>query len=316
MRAANEQFPFNFTKNPFGYSVSFSSRSSTASSAKNIPGRNPARNEARYAVRAQELQMTTDVTSAHRNLITQYQTVQLQEQNRATAQQALELARSGTGSAPVPSSRCRRRGRISSVPAPTHQRDLRIPQVLRRARTRGRQATPLDLSEDGHRMSKKMKWGFSARWSSLAWRSSPRRPRGAVKSPPKSGSRPWFARPRRLRHSERPGAAPHQGRRRRRHLRAHRQALAVKEGQMVKRGDFLLQIDPEQYEAAVQRAEAGCRRPRHRRRRRAPTSSRPSAVRPEHRDAQDERAALVSDANRAVEDPDGSERGPARGVHT
>ncbi|HZI28923.1 MAG TPA: efflux RND transporter periplasmic adaptor subunit [Gemmatimonadaceae bacterium] len=33
--------------------------------------------------------------------------------------------------------------------------------------------------------------------------------------------------------------------------------LAVKEGQLVKRGDFLLQIDPEQYEAAVQRAEAG-----------------------------------------------------------
>ncbi len=33
--------------------------------------------------------------------------------------------------------------------------------------------------------------------------------------------------------------------------------LSVKEGQMVKRGQFLLQIDPEQYEAAVQRAEAG-----------------------------------------------------------
>ncbi|MFN8573376.1 MAG: efflux RND transporter periplasmic adaptor subunit [Gemmatimonadaceae bacterium] len=32
--------------------------------------------------------------------------------------------------------------------------------------------------------------------------------------------------------------------------------LAIKEGQMVKRGDFLLQIDPAQYEAAVQRAEA------------------------------------------------------------
>jgi HlyD family secretion protein len=32
--------------------------------------------------------------------------------------------------------------------------------------------------------------------------------------------------------------------------------LAVKEGQLVKRGDFLLQIDPEAYEAAVQRAEA------------------------------------------------------------
>lgn len=32
--------------------------------------------------------------------------------------------------------------------------------------------------------------------------------------------------------------------------------LGVKEGQLVRRGDFLLQIDPEQYEAAVQRAEA------------------------------------------------------------
>lgn len=32
--------------------------------------------------------------------------------------------------------------------------------------------------------------------------------------------------------------------------------LAVKEGQMVSRGAFLLQIDPQQYEAAVQRAEA------------------------------------------------------------
>ena len=33
--------------------------------------------------------------------------------------------------------------------------------------------------------------------------------------------------------------------------------LAVKEGQIVSRGQFLLQIDPSQYEAAVQRAEAG-----------------------------------------------------------
>ncbi|MFN8581552.1 MAG: efflux RND transporter periplasmic adaptor subunit [Gemmatimonadaceae bacterium] len=33
--------------------------------------------------------------------------------------------------------------------------------------------------------------------------------------------------------------------------------LSIKEGQVVKRGDFLLQIDPAQYEAAVQRAEAG-----------------------------------------------------------
>src|SRR5829696_4625172 len=33
--------------------------------------------------------------------------------------------------------------------------------------------------------------------------------------------------------------------------------LVVEEGQMVSKGQFLLQIDPAQYEAAVQRAEAG-----------------------------------------------------------
>ncbi len=93
MRAANEQFPFNFTKSPFGYSVSLSlpvfdgfRREQTIQSAS------ASRNEARYTVRQQELQLVTDVTSAYRNLITQYQTVQLQEQNRAISQQALELA--------------------------------------------------------------------------------------------------------------------------------------------------------------------------------------------------------------------------------
>ena len=93
MRAANEQFPFNFTKSPFGYSFSLSlpifdgfRREQTIQSAS------ASRNEARYTVRAQELQLTTDITSAYRNLITQYQTVQLQEQNRAISQQALELA--------------------------------------------------------------------------------------------------------------------------------------------------------------------------------------------------------------------------------
>jgi outer membrane protein len=50
------------------------------------------RNDARYRVRQQELQLTADVTSGYRNLITAYQTVRLQEQNSTTAREALALA--------------------------------------------------------------------------------------------------------------------------------------------------------------------------------------------------------------------------------
>ena len=47
---------------------------------------------------------------------------------------------------------------------------------------------------------------------------------------------------------------------------------------MVKRGDFLLQIDPEQYEAAVQRAEAGLSSAKAQAAQARRTSSRPSAA--------------------------------------
>jgi outer membrane protein len=51
-----------------------------------------ARNDARYNTRARELQLTADVTAGFLNLQTAYQTVQLQEQNRRAAQEALALA--------------------------------------------------------------------------------------------------------------------------------------------------------------------------------------------------------------------------------
>jgi outer membrane protein len=93
MRTANEQFPFNFQKSPFGYGVSLSLPIFNGFQREQaIQSASASRNEARYRVRAQELQLNTDVTSAYRNLLTQYQTVQLQEQNRSFAQQALELA--------------------------------------------------------------------------------------------------------------------------------------------------------------------------------------------------------------------------------
>ena len=93
MRAANEQFPFNFNKSPFGYSVSLSLPIFDGfRREEQIQAAASQRNDARYAVRAQQLQMQTEVSTAHRNLLMQYQTVQLQEQTRATAEQALQLA--------------------------------------------------------------------------------------------------------------------------------------------------------------------------------------------------------------------------------
>jgi outer membrane protein len=93
MRAANDQFPFNFAKSPFGYSVSLSLPIFNGfQREEQIQVAASQRNDARYAVRAQQLQMTTEVSTAHRNLMMQYQTVQMQQQNRTTAEQALLLA--------------------------------------------------------------------------------------------------------------------------------------------------------------------------------------------------------------------------------
>lgn len=93
MRSSNEQFPFKFSKNPFGYSVTLSLPIFNGfQREEQIQVAASQRNDARYAIRAQTLQMTTEVSTAHRNLLMQFQTVQLQEQNRTTAEQALQLA--------------------------------------------------------------------------------------------------------------------------------------------------------------------------------------------------------------------------------
>lgn len=93
MRAQNNAFPFTFTKNPLQYSVGLSLPIFDGfRREEQIQNAALARNDARYAVRAQELQTNTEVTSAHRNLVTSYQMVRLQEQNRSAAQQALDLA--------------------------------------------------------------------------------------------------------------------------------------------------------------------------------------------------------------------------------
>jgi outer membrane protein len=93
MRAANNQYPFTFSKNPFSYGISISLPIFNGfRREQSIQDAEASRNDARYAVRAQELQMVTDITSAYLTLTAGYEAVKVQEQTRAAAQQALELA--------------------------------------------------------------------------------------------------------------------------------------------------------------------------------------------------------------------------------
>ena len=93
MRAANDQYPFNFQKQPFGYSITLSLPLFNGfQREQRIQDAAVSRNDARYELRRQELQMTTDITTAYRNLVTQYEQVKVQEQTKDAAQQAFELA--------------------------------------------------------------------------------------------------------------------------------------------------------------------------------------------------------------------------------
>lgn len=93
IRSENDQYPFQFLKNPFGYSISLSLpifdgfRREEATQGAQL-----GRNDARYALRAQELQTNTDVTTFYRNVVLGYQTVQLNEQSKEASRQALALA--------------------------------------------------------------------------------------------------------------------------------------------------------------------------------------------------------------------------------
>jgi outer membrane protein len=93
IRDNNAQFPFKFTRSPlnFGMQVSLPIFDGFQREQR-VQEATAQRNDTRYRVREQELRLTTEVTSAYRNLTTAYQTVRLQEQNAATAREALALA--------------------------------------------------------------------------------------------------------------------------------------------------------------------------------------------------------------------------------
>jgi outer membrane protein len=93
IRAQNDQFPFDFTKQPFQVSASLSlpifdgfQREQRIEEAK------AQRNDARYNIRKQELTLTADVTADYLQVVTNAKVVEQQERNSATARQQLELA--------------------------------------------------------------------------------------------------------------------------------------------------------------------------------------------------------------------------------
>lgn len=91
---ANDAFPFGYEDQPFTASARISlpifqgfRRQAQIEEAQVLA------DDARYALRAQELQLTADVITAHRTLETAYQAVQIEARNQQLADQQLELAR-------------------------------------------------------------------------------------------------------------------------------------------------------------------------------------------------------------------------------
>ena len=91
--ADNDAFPFGYEDQPFTASARISlpifqgfQREAQIQEAQVFA------DDARYALRAQELQLTADVISAHRTLETAYQAVQIEARNQQLADQQLLLA--------------------------------------------------------------------------------------------------------------------------------------------------------------------------------------------------------------------------------
>jgi outer membrane protein len=93
IRNANDQFPFKFTRAPFGLSASLSIPVFDGfRREQRLQTSDIARQDMRYALRARELQLNTEVTQAYLNLTTSYRVVALQETNNARAREELSFA--------------------------------------------------------------------------------------------------------------------------------------------------------------------------------------------------------------------------------
>ena len=93
IRKENSQFPFSFTRQPLQLSATLSLPIfNNFQREQQVEQAQATRNDADYRAKAQELQLTADVTAAYLTLQAQVQTVTLQEQNAAQARQQLDLA--------------------------------------------------------------------------------------------------------------------------------------------------------------------------------------------------------------------------------
>jgi outer membrane protein len=93
IRDANNTFPFDFTSSPYNLSLNVSlPLFDRFGREQRVQEAQIARDNSRFEVRRQELQMTADVTSAWSSLQAAHRTVGLQEQNASAALEALTLA--------------------------------------------------------------------------------------------------------------------------------------------------------------------------------------------------------------------------------
>ncbi len=93
LRASNNDFPFRFTSNPYNLSLGISLPLFDGFSREvQVQDASAGRQDAAYQVRAQELRLTADVTSAWTTVVAGYKAFRLQEQNAQAARAALQLA--------------------------------------------------------------------------------------------------------------------------------------------------------------------------------------------------------------------------------
>ncbi len=93
LRRANDQFPFDFTKQPMTFTATLSLPIFNGfTREQRVEEARAEREDARYRVRARELQLTADVTAAYLTLTAQARAVALQEQNALKAREEQRLA--------------------------------------------------------------------------------------------------------------------------------------------------------------------------------------------------------------------------------
>ena len=91
--AANNQFPFKGQRAPFGFSAFVSLPIfDNFTREQNLQEAQITRDNARFNVRARQLQLTADVTQAYLSLQTAIKTVAMQEVNAARAREELAFA--------------------------------------------------------------------------------------------------------------------------------------------------------------------------------------------------------------------------------